>query len=373
MNLFEYEGKQMMNLFHIPVPESHLLVTAEEPAPMDYPFVLKAQVMTGGRGKAGGVKVCRDDAEYRQYARQILPMEIKGHSVHGLLAEKMVKAEREFYLSITLQGVAVPTLIVSAMGGMDIEQVSREHPEEILKIEIDPFTRLKAYQKKQIANHLGLSDAQPLYELLDKLQNAFFDSGALLVEINPLGLVAGKLVAMDSKFVLDDHASSSAAMRAQFEEKRVGLYRYHAPEAEKTTITYVPLEGNVGLISDGAGTGMLTLDLLRDAGLSVASFCELGGMTTPEVMYRAMELTLENHPGIKALIVVLIGGFNRMDNMAAGLTAYCREHQVKLPIFCRMCGTMQEEGIRIMEENDFVTFQDLTQTVEAVAEAVKEG
>ena len=108
MNLFEYEGKQMMNLFHIPVPESHLLVTAEEPAPMDYPFVLKAQVMTGGRGKAGGVKVCRDDAEYRQYARQILPMEIKGHSVHGLLAEKMVKAEREFYLSITLQGVAVP-------------------------------------------------------------------------------------------------------------------------------------------------------------------------------------------------------------------------------------------------------------------------
>ena len=162
-------------------------------------------------------------------------------------------------------------------------------------------------------------------------------------------------------------------MRAQFDEKRVGLYRYHAPEAEKTTITYVPLEGNVGLISDGAGTGMLTLDLLRDAGLSVASFCELGGMTTPEVMYRAMELTLENHPGIKALIVVLIGGFNRMDNMAAGLTAYCREHQVKLPIFCRMCGTMQEEGIRIMEENGFVTFQDLTQTVEAVAEAVKEG
>ena len=115
-------------------------------------------------------------------------------------------------------------------------------------------------------------------------------------------------------------------MRAQFEEKRVGLYRYHAPEAEKTTITYVPLEGNVGLISDGAGTGMLTLDLLRDAGLSVASFCELGGMTTPEVMYRAMELTLENHPGIKALIVVLIGGFNRMDNMAAGLTAVSYTH-----------------------------------------------
>lgn len=373
MNLFEFEGKQMMRRFDIPVPESHLLVTADAPAPMDYPFVLKAQVMTGGRGKAGGVKICHNEEEYRQYAQQILNMEIKGYPVHGLLAEQMMKAEKEFYLSIMLQGVSTPTLIVSAMGGMDIEQVSKDHPEEILKLEIDPFTGLKEYQKKMIAQQLGVADKADLYALLDKLQKAFFEGGSLLVEINPLGLVDGKLVAMDSKFVIDDHHSGMAAVREEIQAARESLYRYTAPEEEKTTITYVPLQGDVAMISDGAGTGMLTLDLLYDAGLQVASFCELGGMTSAEVMYRAMQLTVENNPDVKAIIVVLIGGFNRMDNMATGLTTYCKEHNVNIPIFCRMCGTMEEEGIRIMKENGFTTFNVLTETVEAIAKAVKEG
>lgn len=373
MNLFEYEGKQIMRRFGIPVPASQLLVCADAPAPMDYPFVLKAQVMTGGRGKAGGVKVCRNEAEYRENAEKILHMEIKGHPVHGLLAEQMMQAQQEFYISITLQGVATPTLIVSRMGGMDIEQVSKDHPEEILKLELDPFTRLKAYQKKQIAEQLGVADREDLYALLEKLQTAFFDGGAMLVEINPLGLVDGKLVAMDSKFVIDDHDAAMAPVREELTADRAGLYRYREPEKEKTTITYVPLAGNVGMISDGAGTGMLTLDLLHDAGLQVASFCKLGGMTSPEVMYRAMELTLQGHPEIEAVIVVLIGGFNRMDNMATGLTQYCREHQVTIPVFCRMCGTKQEEGIEIMQENGLPVFNVLTQTVAATAQAVKEG
>lgn len=373
MNLFEYEGKQLMGRFDIPVPQSHLLISADAPAPMDLPFVLKAQVMTGGRGKAGGVKVCRTEEEYTRYAQDILHMTIKGHPVHGLLAEQMLRPEQEFYLSITLQGVSTPTLIVSAMGGMDIEQVSREHPEQILKLEIDSFTGLKDYQKRQIAQTLSAADKADVYALLDKLQAAFFSTGALLVEINPLGLADGRLIAMDSKFVLDDHAASAADLCRQLEEARGSLYRYATPEKEATTITYVPLEGNVAMISDGAGTGMLTLDLLHDAGLSVSSFCELGGMTTPEVMYRAMELTLQNHPDISAVIVVLIGGFNRMDNMAKGLTDYCREHNVTVPVFCRMCGTMQEEGIRIMHEHGMTTFDDLTETVAAVAAAVKEG
>lgn len=372
MNLFEFEGKQMMRRFDIPVPESHLLVSDNAPAPMAYPFVLKAQVMTGGRGKAGGVKICHNEAEYRQYAESILHMEIKGHPVHGLLAEQMMQAQQEFYLSITLQGVSTPTLIVSRMGGMDIEQVSKEHPEEILKIEIDPFTGLKGYQKKMIADCLSSADQADLYALLDKLQKAFF-SGALLVEINPLGLVDGKLVAMDSKFVIDDHAAGLAALRSQIEEARGGLYRYTAPEKEQTTVTYVPLDGDVAMISDGAGTGMLTLDLLHDAGLKVSSFCELGGMTTPEVMYRAMDLTVRNNPHVKAIIVVLIGGFNRMDNMALGLTSYCKEHGVTTPIFCRMCGTMEEEGIRIMGEHGFKTFNVLSEAVEATARAAREG
>ena len=373
MDLFEYEGKQLMAEFEIPVPDSCLITALDAEAPMDYPFVLKAQVMTGGRGKAGGVKVCEDETVYETHKNQILNMKIKGHSVHGLLAEEMVQAQRELYLSITLQGVSRPTLIASKMGGMDIEQVSKEHPDEIVKLEIDPFTHLKQYQKEYLAKRLEIDDVQDFYEFLDKIEKVFFSTGAKLVEINPLGVVNGKLMAMDSKVSLDDHTRSMKNKMEQMKEERKKLFAYQPPEEEKTTITYVPLEGDVGLISDGAGTGMLTLDLLNDEGLHVASFCELGGMTSEEVMYRAMDLTLTDHPEIKGVMIVLIGGFNRMDNMALGITKYVKEHQINIPIYTRMCGTMEEVGLKTMEEAGMNTYSILTQTVKDLAKAVKEA
>ena len=370
MNLFEFEGKDHLRSFSIPVPESHLITDDHAPAPMAYPFVLKAQVMTGGRGKAGGVKVCENDEQYAEHARNILHMEIKGHQVHGLLAEQMVKPDQELYISITQQGVERPTLIFSRRGGMDIEAVAKNEPDEILKVEIDPFTRLKDYQKKYLASHMGVETAEAI-SFLNRLQSAFFDGHALLVEINPLGVVGGKLLAMDAKVVLDDHARALREKLAELESQRSGLYAYQMPEKETTTVTYVPLQGDVGMISDGAGTGMLTLDLLTDLGLDVACFTELGGMTTEEVMYRAMQLTLEGHPEIKALLIVLIGGFNRMDNMAKGITRYVAEHDVKIPIFTRMCGTMEEEGLRIMKEAGLETYYDLTETAMKLRKAVK--
>lgn len=370
MNLFEYEGKQQLRRFEIPTPDSVLLTSDLAPAPMPFPFVLKAQVMTGGRGKAGGVKVCADEAQYRAYAKDILHMQIKGHPVHGLLAEQMVAPEKEYYICITQQGVELPTLIFSRMGGMDIERVAAETPEQIHKFPIDPFTRLKGYQKKQLAALMAV-DAAEADLFLDRLQNAFFGAGAVLVEINPLGVVDGKLLAMDSKFVLDDHARAARAQIAELEQARAGLYAYQTPEKERTTVTYVPLSGAVGMISDGAGTGMLTLDLLTDLGLDVACFTELGGMTSEEVMYRAMQLTLEGHPEIRALMIVLIGGFNRMDNMARGITSYIREHDVTIPVFTRMCGTMEEEGLAIMREAGLPTYYDLTQTAQELRKAVK--
>lgn len=371
MNLFEYEGKQMMRRFEIPVPESRLLTQEDAEAPLPYPFVLKAQVMTGGRGKAGGVKVCTNEQEYKQYAHDILNMEIKGHKVHGLLAEEMVQAQRELYLSITLQGVKRPTLIASRMGGMDIEAVSKESPEEIVKMEIDPFTGLKGYQIKSLAKKLEIEDMQDFTAMIKKVQKAFFDGGAMLVEINPLGVVDGKLIAMDSKFVIDNHDRRMKGVMAELEEARGNLKDYEPPVPEPTTITYVPLDGDLGLISDGAGTGMLTLDLLNDAGGKVASFCELGGMTTEEVMYRAMQLTLEGHPEIKGVIIVLIGGFNRMDNMALGITKYVKEHDVKIPIFTRMCGTMEEVGLATMKEAGMPTYNILTETVKQFVSEVE--
>lgn len=370
MNLFEYEGKLQMQRFSIPTPNNVLLTTDDAPAPMPFPFVLKAQVMTGGRGKAGGVKACSNEEEYREHAKNILHMEIKGHPVHGLLAEEMIRAEKELYISITQQGVSKPTLIFSRMGGMDIEGVAATTPEEIHKLEIDPFTGLKGYQKKFLASMMGV-DTQEAVAFLEKLERAFFDGNALLVEINPLGVIDGRLIAMDSKFVIDDHARAARGVMEELEANRQKLYRYETPEKEATTVTYVPLNGDVGMISDGAGTGMLTLDLLTDLGLDVACFTELGGMTSEEVMYRAMELTLGNHPHIKALMIVLIGGFNRMDNMARGITKYVAEHDIKIPIFTRMCGTMEEEGIRIMKEAGLETYYNLTETAKKLRDTVK--
>lgn len=363
MNLFEYEGKQFLRSFSIPTPESVLLTEDGQAAPLEYPFVLKAQVLTGGRGKAGGVRVCRDEAEYREAAVGILHMQIKGHPVHGLLAEQMVHPKRELYISITQQGVARPTLIFSDRGGMDIEAVAAGTPDAIHKVEIDPFTRLKDYQKKQLAGWMGVAPAEAV-AFLEKLEGAFFDGHALLVEINPLGVTDDGLIAMDAKVVIDDHARAARSTLEALEQRRSGLYAYEPPQKETTTVTYVPLNGDIGMISDGAGTGMLTLDLLTDLGLDVACFTELGGMTSEEVMYRAMELTLSGHDEIRALIIVLIGGFNRMDNMARGIVRYVREHDVRIPILTRMCGTMEEEGIRIMQEAGLETCYDLTETVQ---------
>lgn len=371
MNLFEYEGKKLMSDFGISVPKSQLIKSEKEEISMQFPFVLKAQVMSGGRGKAGGVKVCSNDDEYMLHMKDILGMDIKGHNVHGLLAEEMVKTEKELYISITLQGLAVPTLIASCAGGMNIEEVSKETPERIIKMQIDPFTGLKSYQINELIKKLEIESKAAFRDIVLDLQRLFFESDALLVEINPLGIVDDQFVAMDSKIVIDSHSLKMNDYMKGLEDARGRLYRYQHPEIEQTTITYIPLEGNIGLISDGAGTGMLALDIITDKGGEIGSFCELGGMTTEEVMYRAMDLTLTAHPEIQGVIIVLIGGFNRMDNMAKGITAYVKEHDIKIPIFTRMCGTEEKTGLEIMKENGMPAYNILMDTATSFIQTVK--
>jgi len=374
MNLYEYEGKRLLSRFGIPVPRGEMVYAVDTAAPLPFPFVLKAQVLTGGRGKAGGIKVCTDEEAFKKNAAHILAMTIKGHQVHALLCEQMVKVERELYLSITLQGVDKPTLIISAEGGMEIEEVAKTDPDKIIRMEIDPFIGLKDYQLRMISRLLKYPDEQDLFTLIKKVEQAFFETKALLVEINPLGVVGGKLIALDSKFILDDHAGRPMRETVEMiEQERTKLINVKEEEKETTTITFVPLEGGeIGLISDGAGTGMLTLDLITDEGGKVASFCELGGTTPAEVMYRAMQLTLGRGFPIKSILVVLIGGFNRMDDMANGITGYLRDHKVDIPIFTRMCGTMEEEGKCIMAEAGLVTYDSLMDTVRDCVKATFE-
>lgn len=371
MDLFEYEGKQLFASYGIPTPASQLVTDIARAPDMVFPYVLKAQTMTGGRGKAGGVQVCQNSEEYAEKASQIKNMTIKGHPVYALLAEEMVKPDRELYLSITVQGVKQPTLIASAMGGMEIEKVAAEQPEEILRIEIDPFLGLKDYQLRQLAKTLGVKNDPDFQYFVHCIQNLFFTCNAKLVEINPLGVFGEKLIAMDAKVSLDDHVSlDGQSWFSELTEKREQI-GYQTPKGDGTTITYVPLEGRIGLISDGAGTGMLTLDMIQRLGGTVASFCELGGTTNADVMYKAMEYTMQKD--IDGILVVLIGGFNRMDDMANGMTRYLADHPIKIPMVTRMCGTMEEEGIAMMEQAGLYTCRGLTQAVEKIISDVKEA
>lgn len=280
----------------------------------------------------------------------------------------MVSPDRELYISITAQGVRAPTLIASAMGGMEIEAVAAEHPEEILRMELDPFIGIKDYQRRELARKLGLKNDARLESFITRLQKLFFDCGAQLVEINPLGALEGKLIAMDAKVVLDSRARSAHEELFAWLEARRGDIGFETAESDGTTITFVPLDGEIGLISDGAGTGMLTLDLLSYGG-TVSSFCELGGTTNADVMYKAMEYTCQKLP--KSILIVLIGGFNRMDDMANGITRYLREHPLGIPLVTRMCGTMEEEGLRIMRDAGLYTCSNLMEAVEKAAASAK--
>ena len=373
MDLFEFEGKECLRNAGILTPANAMVYEVGGKAPLPYPFVLKAQVLVGGRGKAGGIKVCDDDATFACHAASILGMEIKGHTVYGLMAEEMALPEHELYLSLSRGGEGgKPLLIASPMGGMDIEQVAKDEPKKILKLTIDPFSGIHAYQYRMLAELLPMANADELRTVVDRLYIAMQNLNATLIEINPLGVVNGKLIALDAKVSLDNDAERlNGDVIGQIKAGREKLKGYKEPVRENNTITFVPLSGDIGLISDGAGTGMLTLDLLVDKGGTVASFCELGGITNADVMYRAMEKTLSPGHTVKSLLIVLIGGFNRMDDMANGITRYMTEHAINLPVFTRMCGTMEEEGFAIMERHGLAVYSDLMQIVALSVAAAK--
>lgn len=368
MKLYEFQGKSLFKEAGIPVPKG-ALVTAGDRSGIFAPSVVKAQVLSGGRGKAGGVILADTAKEASEAADSILSMELKGEPVKALLVEEKINIKAEYYLAVTFDGEAgTPLFMASASGGMDIEAVAEKEPEKILKLPVDPLWGLTDYKIRAMADFLGLEDKRGFADLARRIWRLFREKDAVLVEINPLVLTDSGLVALDSKIEIDDGARPR--LKALFNEKLAEQASITGASAEEDsgTITYVPLEGDVGLISDGAGTGMLTLDLIRDMGGEAADFCEMGGLTSPEVMYSAMEQVFSDKPHIKSLLVVLIGGFNRMDEMAEGVTSYIRDHKVSIPMVVRLCGTMEEEGKAIMKEAGLPVYDDL---LAAVADAVR--
>jgi len=291
-----------------------------------------------------------------------------------ILALEKVDILREIYISITFnRGKSTPVLIVGASGGMDIEKSVKSNKEEIYFIEFDPFLGLLEYQIRLIAKKIVIENYSEFSSIIKAMYKIFKEYDATLVEINPLAVTSVGLVAIDSKVNLDDQASfrHQALFQKLEEEKKLIKDKEDLNTSESTddTITFVPLSGNIGVISDGAGTGLLTLDLISDFGGRVASFCELGGITSSKVMLKALKL-VNSHSSLRSILVVLIGGFNRMDDMAEGIIKFKKEIKNDIPIFIRMCGTKEEIGKQLMRDEHIPVYNSLNEAAEA---AVKEA
>ncbi|MBS3787343.1 succinate--CoA ligase subunit beta [Candidatus Bipolaricaulota bacterium] len=385
MRLLEYQGKKLFEDYNIPVPKSQLVRNLKEDevellpeSESLIPGVLKAQVPVGGRGKAGGVKKVSTYQQAKKLVRDLLSSEIKGFPVGAVLIEEELEIERELYFGLLLnKSETCITAIASSAGGVDIERVAEEEPEKITQLNVDPSLGLQDYMIRYLAKRIGLKSQLSVFrEIARSMYEMFIERDATLVEINPLAETTEGLIALDSKILLDDAASYrhgeeySKLKNERFlpeEERKTRAERL----AEELGITYVQLEGNVGLISDGAGTGMLTLDEITDAGGKPANFCEMGGEANAEVTEKSLEVVLANSE-VESLLITLIGGLTRMDEIAEGIVEYVRENGEPIPFVVRMCGTKEKEGKSMLADIGIDTFDNHREAVETAVRMAEE-
>ncbi len=355
MKLLEYQAKEVLASLGIPIPRGKVARTPDEAAAACAelgPVAVKAQVPVGGRGKAGGIKLAQTPEEARAAASQIIGMDIKGFKVPLVYCEVALDIEREIYLGFTVDRDArANILMLSAKGGMDIEQVAHESPESIARLYPNPWRGPLDFELNQLAFAAGLGSlARPLVGLIKKLYRAIPELDAITAEINPLVVTrSGEVVAGDAKLETDENA----AWRHKELEERYGSVLEGDPyevEAKKRALTYVSLDGEVGIIGNGAGLCMSTLDLVQRAGGKAANFCDIGGGARAEVVENALAVILMN-PRVRGVLINVFGGITRCDEVARGLVHARDNLQMKLPLVVRLSGTREEEGRAILREN----------------------
>jgi succinyl-CoA synthetase beta subunit len=355
LKLLEYQAKEVLASLGITVPPGAVARNPDEAATAFAklgPIAVKAQVPVGGRGKAGGIKLARSEDEARRAAEQIIGMDIKGYKVALVYCEAALDIAREIYVGFTVDRDArANVLLLSAKGGMDIEQVAEESPEAIARLHPNPWRGPLDFELAQVAYEAGLGElARPLAALIKKLYRAIPDYDALTAEINPLVVTrAGDVIAGDAKLEIDDNA----AWRHRNLEEKYGALLEGDPyevEAKKRGLTYVSLDGDIGIIGNGAGLCMGTLDLVQRAGGKPANFCDIGGGAKAEVVENALAVILMN-PKVKGVLINVFGGITRGDEVAKGVVTARDNLQMKLPLVVRMSGTREEEGRKILKEN----------------------
>lgn len=355
MRLQEYQGKELFKRVGIAVSEGQIATMPQEAEEiaraLGSTVVVKAQVLVGGRGKAGGIKLAQTPAEARAHAENILQMSIKGERVRKVLVTKAVEIEREFYLSITIDRSAKqPVVIFSPQGGIDIEELAKTHPEKIIKFHINPFMGLQGYQVRTALFQAKLDPKwlTPLSEFFFKLYETFTRYRASLVEINPLALSRdGRWIAVDAKVILDDDDVPPELAGWDAEELASSSEERAAKDAD---LQYVKLDGSIGIIGNGAGLVMATLDLVAANGGKPANFLDIGGGANAEVMKKALKIVLSDSQ-VRGLFINIFGGITRCDEVARGLVATQHDLGIRVPMVVRLTGTNETEGRKILQEH----------------------
>jgi len=355
VKLLEYQAKEVLASLGIAIPPGVVARNPDEAAAAFArlgPVAVKAQVPVGGRGKAGGIKLAGSADEARRAAQQIIGMDIKGFKVPLVYCEAALEIEREIYLGFTVDRDArANILMLSARGGMDIEQVAEESPDSIARLYPNPWRGPLNFELAQLAYDAELGDlSRPLISIIAKLYRAIPDYDALTAEINPLVVTkTGDVVAGDAKLEIDDNA----AWRHKDLEERYGAVLEGDPyevEAKRRGLTYVSLDGDIGIIGNGAGLCMGTLDLVQRAGGRPANFCDIGGGAKAEVVENALAVILMN-PKVKGVVINVFGGITRGDEVAKGVVTARDNLKMKLPLVVRLSGTREEEGREILRKN----------------------
>ena len=356
MDLYEYQGKELFRRFSIPTSEGRLATSADEARAaaeeLGGQVVVKAQVLTGGRGKAGGIKLADSPDEAAQNAEAILGLDIRGHVVRKLWIEKASEIAKEYYLSVTFdRGEKKALFMLTKEGGIDIEEVAAERPEALARLHVDPLEGFQPYHARRLIYAAGIDDPDEQKQILSivgRLYDVFIGADAMLCEINPLIVTPeGEVKALDSKFTVDDNALYKHADIAEMRD--LEAYPPEERAAREKGVTYVKLDGEVGILGNGAGLVMSTLDVIALAGGRPANFCDLGGGGDAQGVVDALEI-ISADPQVRSILFNIFGGITRGDEVARGILQALDKISIEEPIVVRLDGTNAEEGRQLLAE-----------------------
>lgn len=366
MKLQEYQSKTLFTMYHIPIPDGRIADSAEQVRRITKDLggkaVLKAQVLSGSRGKAGGIKLVQSVEEAEAAACDLLQQSINDLEVQKILVEQIVNVESELYFSISNDRVhQKPVLIASAFGGMEIEEISKVTPKKIVKQIIDPLLGLRDYQLRDVAINMDLDRKywQDFGEIIKNLWKVYVDCDATLVEVNPLAITTNEtLIALDAKIIMDDNAlfrhPSLAEIRDRSSESEEEV------KAQKAGLEYIKMQGNIGCLVNGAGLAMATLDLVKSMGGEPANFLDIGGGADAQKVETALRIILEDKR-VKSVLINVFGGITRCDEVARGMISVLNQLHPQIPLVVRLSGTRAEQALALLKHSTFLTANSLTE------------